>query len=108
VVGDARRGSGWWAELDGGIPNPQVIDLDQLPSVMKNPAYALEDLSKLELPETYPITLVIPTARLLIQAWQELEAALRGQLAQLPPQPAYLKPPHITKAKPGHPLLRDK
>lgn len=106
IIGDARRGSSWMASIGEGLPDPQIVDSEKLPAMAGDQVYALEDVSKLNLPESIKVTLVKPTARFLIEAWNGLDKATREKLAQLPPQPAYLRPPHITEAKKGHPLLR--
>ena len=66
----------------------------------------MEDLEALDLPEETEIRRVIPTAPALAEAWLALDDATRTKLRDEPPQPAYLRPPHITQAKRGHPLLR--
>lgn len=106
VVGDARRGSAWWVRLGEGLPEPQLVDHGDLAKLVDPPVHALEDLSALDFPEGFEIRRVTPTARALAGAWLGLDEATRDRLRAEPPQPAYLRPPHITKAKKGHPLLR--
>ena len=47
-----------------------------------------------------------PTAELLWQAWDNLTVEEKERVGAQVVQPVYLKPPHITLAKAGHPLLR--
>lgn len=106
VVGDARRGSAWWVRLGAGLPEPQLVDHGELAMVIDGPTHALEDLTALGLPDEIELRQVTPTARALAEAWLALDEEARGRLRSEPPQPAYLRPPHITKSKKGHPLLR--
>lgn len=106
VVGDARRGSAWWVRLDGGLPDPQLVDHGELEKLIDGPVHALEDLSALGLSDKIEVRRVMPTARALAAAWLTLDGTTRDRLRAEPPQPAYLRPPHITQAKKGHPLLR--
>lgn len=106
VVGDARRGSAWWVRLGSGLPLPEVVDAAELPARIDGPVHALEDLARLRLPEEVEVRRVTPTATALEAAWRGLDEATRERLRAEPPQPAYLRPPHITEAKKGHPLLR--
>ena len=114
VIGDARRGSYWCAELRGRLPegDPELLDAAGLG---KRVAAALQQgrkLVTLEMPAAgYPLAaemagrvrLEIPSAALLWQAWLAATAAMRRRWASVPPQPLYLKPPHITAAKPRFP-----
>lgn len=108
AIGDARRGSAWWAEIGTGLPLPQLIPAGELAVRLSaaTTVFSFEDIAKLELPEQIEVLREIPTARALARAWSTLTAAEKEQLKVLPPQPAYLRPPHITPAKHGHPLLR--
>lgn len=106
VIGDARRGSAWWARLGAGLPQPQLVDATDLSPLIDGPVHALEDLSRLGLGEDVEVRAAIPKATALAAAWLGLDEATRETLRSEPPQPAYLRPPHITEAKKGHPLLR--
>ena len=106
VVGDARRGSAWWVRLGDGLPEPQLVPASELPGLIDGPAHALESLSRLALPPGVEIRRVTPSATALATAWLALDEPTRDRLRAEPPQPAYLRPPHITEAKKGHPLLR--
>jgi hypothetical protein len=50
----------------------------------------------------------IPRAALLWQTWQSFSSDQQEKWATQIVQPVYLKPPHITLAKSGHPLLRER
>lgn len=106
VIGDARRGSAWRARLGNGLPDPQLVAVEDLTKEISGPVHALEDVARLGLPESVEVRRVAPTAGLLAAAWLSLDEATRDALRREPPQPAYLRPPHITEAKKGHPLLR--
>ncbi|MCH7228311.1 tRNA (adenosine(37)-N6)-threonylcarbamoyltransferase complex dimerization subunit type 1 TsaB [Haloferula sp. A504] len=106
VVGDARRGSAWWVRLGDGLPQPQLVDRADLEERIDGPVHALEDLSGMNLPDEIEVRPVTPSALALAAAWLGLDDPTRARLRSEPPQPAYLRPPHITEAKKGHPLLR--
>mgnify|MGYP002622099562 CR=1 FL=1 len=106
VVGDARRGSAWWVRLGEGLPEPQLVEVAELSQMIDGPVHALEDLSRLALPGKTEVRQVVPTAAALASAWRGLDEPTRDRLRVEPPQPAYLRPPHSTAAKQGHPLLR--
>lgn len=107
VIGDARRGSAWWAKLGDGLPQPELIPAQELAGRLgEGPVFSMEDVSALGLERE--VAFGVPTAAALGRAWQGLSADVRAELENEPPQPAYLRPPHITQAKKGHPLLRDR
>ena len=68
--------------------------------------FTFEDLEKLGLPNEIAVQRREPNAVRLAEAWLALPELLKQELCGQPPQPAYLRPPHVTKAKQGHPLLR--
>ncbi len=108
AVGDARRGSFFIAPLDS-------TSVAFSPDLMDEASF-IEKTSKLEstlitFEESLPISNVkheLPHASGLIAAWQKLPDSEKEKLENTPPQPQYLRAPFITKAKPGHPLLRKK
>lgn len=108
AIGDARRGSAWWARIGEGLPQPELIAAGELAEMLGNeePVFSLEDLARLELDDSFTVERRTPNAEELGRAWLALPEGERDRLRQLPPQPVYLRPPHVTKAKPGHPLLR--
>lgn len=108
VVGDARRGSAWLADLDAGLPQPELVPAKSLKRRLKatESVFALEEVKQLGLPNKIAVRHRVPTAVRLAKAWIALPESLKEELFNTPPQPAYLRPPHITEAKKGHPLLR--
>jgi tRNA threonylcarbamoyl adenosine modification protein YeaZ len=110
AVGDARRGSGWRAILGGGrvMTGPELCGVAELGEEVGAartaglPVFSLEPVGRLGL----EVAVERPDARRLAAAWLAMDEAARAELAAVPPQPAYLRPPHVTVAKAGHPLLR--
>ena len=111
AVGDARRGSVWRA---GFGEEPELCGVEELAREIRGvldggfAVFSLETVGKVGLPGELAARVVLeqPTAGLLAKAWLGLSAEERAKLAGLPVQPAYLRPPHVTEAKGGHPLLR--
>ncbi len=108
AMGDARRGDWWWYEIHQGTcsSSPQMGSKEDLLDLLKDgiPAFTLEPIPDDAL--GVKIAQEIPSAGLLCQAWQALSAEQQELWSKQVVQPVYLKPPHITQAKPGHPLLR--
>jgi tRNA threonylcarbamoyladenosine biosynthesis protein TsaB len=110
AVGDARRGSGWRAPIKGGrlISGPELCGVDELQEEVRvareagRAVFSLEPVASIGL----EVAVEQPDARRLAAAWLAMDEAARGELEALPPQPAYLRPPHVTIGKAGHPLLR--
>jgi hypothetical protein len=63
--------------------------------------FSFEDPSRWPLPGGLDVTMIFPSARLLWAAWNAADDATRTAWRAQPPQPIYLKPPHISKAKPS-------
>lgn len=109
AIGDARRGTYWTAWMNGaGLSDtPSLTDhaglLEQLESAVARqcPVVSLETPDRFNLPGELAdcVRVEIPTARGLWQAWQRADAATRDAWSAVPPQPIYLKPPHITAPK---------
>ncbi|GAA5481122.1 tRNA (adenosine(37)-N6)-threonylcarbamoyltransferase complex dimerization subunit type 1 TsaB [Haloferula sargassicola] len=110
AIGDARRGSAWWATVGDGLPQPELIDPAELASRLRDqPAvFSFENVTRLGLPAELEVAHQEPTAPRLAEAWLALPEETKARLRAEAPQPAYLRPPHITEAKKGHPLLRKK
>ena len=108
AVGDARRGSAWWARIGAGLPQPALIDPGLLPDRLEGGGeiFSFEDSIPPAWTRGIPVRRLEPTALGLGRAWLGLPAEIRESLLATPPQPEYLRPPHITEAKMGHPLLR--
>ncbi|MGJ8656684.1 MAG: tRNA (adenosine(37)-N6)-threonylcarbamoyltransferase complex dimerization subunit type 1 TsaB [Akkermansiaceae bacterium] len=117
AIGDARRDTYFIAEVhqnqtDFKPGELQLLSLDdfceKLTSIdtTKTPLFSFEQ----ELPMLHVAEYFIDKshAAQLAKAWLNLTPETQQQLLQSPPQPAYLRAPFITKAKPGHPLLRQK
>ena len=108
AIGDARRGSAWRAVIEDGllVREPELCAAAELEAEAK--MFSLESVAKIGLPEEFlaRVLLETPDAPRLAAAWLRLPEEERQRLALLPPQPVYLRPPHITEAKGGHPLLR--
>jgi len=113
AVGDARRGSAWRMRI-GGAREPRLCGVEELAAEMGDsladgrPVFSVEPLAGLRLPDEVAdrVVLARPEARRLAEAWLGFDEVERGEWARLPVQPAYLRPPHVTVAKAGHPLLR--
>jgi tRNA threonylcarbamoyladenosine biosynthesis protein TsaB len=109
AIGDARRGSAWWTEVKAGeLPQPEMLPTAELAGKLVGVAavFSFEKTKSLALPDDIAVQQCWPTAVQLAQAWLALPDEVRRELIAVPPQPAYLRPPHITEAKKGHPLLR--
>ena len=114
AIGDARRGSAWRAVIENGLLAvvPELCTATELEEELRADAklrvFALESVNKIGLsPETEArVQPGQPDAVHLAEAWFRLSATEQDRLSALPPQPVYLRPPHITEAKGGHPLLR--
>lgn len=110
AIGDARRGDWWWYEIHQGScsVSPQMGSQQELLHTLTDgvSAFSLDPIPHDVLGLT--VTREIPSAALLWQAWQSLSAEQRDLWATQVVQPVYLKPPHVTQAKTGHPLLRGK
>ena len=109
AIGDARRGSAWWADIrSDDLPEPELVPNAELPRKLggSRELFSFEDVGKLGLPEGTLVSSLGPNAVRLGLAWLGLSEDLQDQLRAEIPQPAYLRPPHVTMAKKGHPLLR--
>ena len=116
AVGDARRGSAWRLSIDPERPDDEpvlcgVADLaDEIRDVLAagSPVFSLEPAGKIGLPEDLAAAIRVdqPDAPGLAAAWLGLAPGVQARLEKIPPQPVYLRPPHVTMAKSGHPLLR--
>ena len=112
AVGDARRGSAWRARIEGAnlVAGPELCGvaelLDEVDVAREGdcPVFSIEPVVF----EGLEVSVEQPDARRLGFAWLALGLEERAALAALPLQPAYLRPPHVTLAKGGHPLLRNR
>lgn len=114
AIGDARRGSAWRAVIEDGllVREPELCSAAELEEEIcvagEASVFALEPVEKIGLSEESVgrVLLERPDAVRLALAWLRLPEGERERLSLMPPQPVYLRPPHITEAKGGHPLLR--
>lgn len=115
AVGDARRGSFWHAEMDGGAMKyePELCGAEELAVVLTAAIASRTPVISFEDPSRFPggadsIRVEYPDAAGLWRVWSATSDDGQAALAASPPQPIYLKPPHITPAKrpwwtPGQP-----
>ncbi len=109
AIGDARRGSYWTAQIaQSGLRNePELTDATGLETIVRSclstgmAVFAFEEPARFPLPSELcqQVRLEFPNAERLWQAWKSASDASRNQWMKTPPQPIYLKPPHITPAK---------
>lgn len=106
AVGDARRGTYFTMTLCGGKLSASP-DLLERPTFLQQVAAAeaesvtlltLEDPSRLDLPDS-EVALATPSAPLLLESWWAKNESEKKQLLETPPEPFYLRPPHITQPK---------
>ncbi len=109
AIGDARRGSFWTAKVEMSEPpeEPRLTDSEGLAASVREamaggiPVISFEDPDRFPLPEELKATvrLEFPSAERLWLAWLATREETRERWMSQPPQPIYLKPPHITPAK---------
>lgn len=108
VIGDARRGDWWWWDIVSGkiSPEPSMGNKEQLAALLADeiPVFSLDLIDDSVFSRAIPRE--TPDAARLWQCWQDLSEAEQNDYAAQIVQPVYLKPPHITAAKSGHPLQR--
>lgn len=106
AVGDARRGHWWWARIQRRrmeSPAPALGDADALRREVEAAIAEGRETFTFEDPLAFGLDVEIvqklPLASALWQAWREATDTQRDEWAAAPPQPCYLKPPHITAPK---------
>jgi len=106
AIGDARRGHWWWARLRGRhmeLPAPELGDAETLRKIINASVAEGRTIFTVEKPEAFGLDVTIlqksPQARGLWQAWCGASCEQRAMWNAAPPQPCYLKPPHITAPK---------
>lgn len=109
AVGDARRGSFWTARVEHFrmLAEPELTDAAGLEALVSSAVadglsvFSFEDGGRFPLPAALreQVRHEFPTAARLWEAWQATSAETRQKWLSEPPQPMYLKPPHITPAK---------
>jgi tRNA threonylcarbamoyladenosine biosynthesis protein TsaB len=115
AIGDARRDTFFITKIQTGNPafnqgQTELLSLgdfcEKLTSIDTSvtPLFSFE--KKLPLVHSFDYFIDKSNAAQLAKAWLDFSLETQQALLQVPPQPAYLRAPFITKAKPGHPLLR--
>ncbi|MFT5906544.1 MAG: tRNA threonylcarbamoyladenosine biosynthesis protein TsaB [Cryomorphaceae bacterium] len=115
AIGDARRNTYFIAEIQQNRTEfkpsePELLSLDEFCEKLTSidtsatPLFSFEK----ELPILHVVDYFVDKshASKLTKVWLDLSPKTQQSLLDAPPQPAYLRAPFITKAKPGHPLLR--
>jgi tRNA threonylcarbamoyl adenosine modification protein YeaZ len=116
AIGDARRGSFWTAQVaDFKLSAaPSLCDAAGLHERVANAldegmvVFSCEEIARFPLPEEIRarLSFEVPSATRLWRAWQSTDEATRRAWSAEIPQPIYIKPPHITPAKPRNPTIR--
>jgi tRNA threonylcarbamoyladenosine biosynthesis protein TsaB len=109
AIGDARRGDWWWAEITAGNSSgdPAMGGLEEMRTMIANGEPGVFSLDEIDAATfTRTIARETPSAGRLWQCWCALDEQEKSFHASRPVQPVYLKPPHVTTAKSGHPLQR--
>lgn len=99
IISDARRGGWTLMHPNGSI---EVLSADELKQLLNNGLIAATIESE-EMMQRCGISVsaygLQPTAENITRAWLSLSPAQQQQLQQAPPEPIYVRPPHITAAK---------
>ena len=106
ICGDARRAEFYTQRFENGAlaPEPTLHQKEAFLSQLEKdradgiPILSTDEPARLDF--AGPITFGTPSARALIRSWLALPPSEATRLQQIAPEPAYLRPPHITKAKP--------
>jgi tRNA threonylcarbamoyladenosine biosynthesis protein TsaB len=109
AIGDARRGSFWTAMIKDSQVHaaPELTDAAGMEAVVSVtvsagiPVISLEDAARFPLsPELLDhVRHELPDATRLWNVWKSSDPETRHRWMNVPPQPIYLKPPHITPSK---------
>jgi tRNA threonylcarbamoyladenosine biosynthesis protein TsaB len=115
AIGDARRGSFWSARVENSVMagEPELCNAEGLGEAVSRAlsdglaVFAFEEAARFPLAEEIVagIRREFPDAARLWKVWLAAGDNARRAWSAEPPQPLYLKPPHITPAK-RPPLLR--
>jgi tRNA A37 threonylcarbamoyladenosine modification protein TsaB len=106
AIGDARRSTFWTAGVEKLRLKsaPALCDADTLHHEIARawsaaiPVFSFEDPARFPL-QGGTIRLEYPDAAALWRAWSSADGLTRSEWMAEPPQPLYLKPPHITKGR---------
>ena len=118
AIGDARRGLYYKSEItdSGEASEAELMDVEEFQRRLGEACldeevalFTLDDpkgawLSGVKLPGEVMQT--SPHATGIIDVWSGMTPKRRVELLEKPLSPSYLRPPFTSKAKPGHPLLR--
>ena len=101
AVGDARRGSFWFAHIIQGqlAELPQLTDSTGFEATIAQAEHEGHCCFAMEEIRDRDIHLTKPTASGLWNAWQNASPGIRALWTGKAPQPIYLSPPHITPSK---------
>ena len=105
AVGDARRGSFFIMEILSGKTTsaPELLEHSEFLSRLSSsdgPIVTFENPKRLKLPENHRVIEATSTAEILLASWLSRNSAEQDSLLNIPAEAFYLRPPHITKAKP--------
>lgn len=115
AIGDARRGSYWSAKMENSrlVEEPALRTPEELTSIVSSaiadgiPVFSFEEQGRFPVPDILSNKVIqeVPDASRLWKAWTAASEETRMAWSAIPPQPLYLKPPHITPGK-RPPLVR--
>ncbi len=111
AVGDARRGAFYVSEVrQGKLPtDPLLLDRTKFDATIHASEVPVASIDhNTDWCGNLEIKASEPTADNHIRVWNNWDQYTRDKLIATPAEPTYLRAPFITKAKPGHPLLRGK
>jgi len=116
AIGDARRGTFWSASIAGlAITEPpSLCDAEEFirrihaAAMLDTAIFSFEPPTRFPLPGELALhgSMQFPDATRLWHAWQAAGDSTRLKWSAEIPQPLYLKPPHITPAKPLVPAIQ--
>lgn len=116
AIGDARRGSFWTARVADFklAAAPSLCDAAGLHERVAQAldeglvVFSCEEIARFPLPEVIRarLSFEVPSAARLWHAWQSTNESTRREWSAEIPQPIYIKPPHITPAKPRNPTMK--
>ncbi len=109
AIGDARRGSFWTAKVEKSslASEPELTDASGLEMIVTKamtegiPVFSFEESGRFPLAPDLrrQVLLEFPNAERLWQAWKSASDETRDRWVLAPPQPMYLRPPHVTPPK---------
>jgi tRNA threonylcarbamoyladenosine biosynthesis protein TsaB len=96
VIGDARRGSYFLAEIEGGrlLTEPHLLSANELAARVKPPVFTFDDA-----PPLPGVQHAVPSALRLAQAAACLSSSEIESLSRKTPEPLYLRAPFTTTPK---------